>query len=375
MKALPLFRSLTLIAACTTTFLSLFLKAAEVSSHAPADDWFGSCLEADEGWCYHAEHGWLWPELLPGGELWWFDAGLGYWLWTAEALYPWVYAMGGRNEWLFLARNRLPGDRMFFSVLAEQWTHESHLCALEPSPPRGRFVFVEGGNLVAHYPREAVFVGSFWMSAYEVTWGEWKTVAEWAARNGYDLFPGEACADDHPMHSVSWYAAAKWCNAKSEMEGLEPAYWIEGHVFRSQLPVFSPVTWKEEANGYRLPTENEWEFAARGGLHSLGFEFSGSNEESDVAWTVHNSQNPDCDLAFGRGTHPVGQKRPNELGLHDMSGNVAEWCWNEVGSSLHRSVRGGSWDDMGTKAFVHYRGSADPWFGRESLGFRLSRNP
>ena len=132
------------------------------------------------------------------------------------------------------------------------------------------------------------------------------------------------------------------------------------------------------ANGYRLPSEAEWEYAARGGKQSKGYKYSGSNNADEVAWHTDNS---------GKTTHPVGQKKANELALYDMNGNVWEWCWDWKGSysSVSQSnpkgqssgsdsvVRGGRWDSDASGVRIANRGSGSPSYSGYVIGFRLCR--
>ena len=179
-----------------------------------------------------------------------------------------------------------------------------------------------------------------------------------------------------PVENVSWCDAIVFCNALSKKEGLEPAYSVP-EVFENEDEWSQKVVWNKDANGYRLPTEAEWEYCARGGESYL---YSGSNNIDEVAWYDNNSNDE---------THLVGQKKANGFGLHDMSGNVWEWTWDawkreygEAGtdpdfvdsSSDKRIFRGGSWNFDAEHARSSFRLRFYPSFRLSFVGFRLVRN-
>jgi formylglycine-generating enzyme required for sulfatase activity len=231
-------------------------------------------------------------------------------------------------------------------------------------------VHVQGGTLLSTNSINGSVVSSFEIGKYEVTWHEWLEVRTWAVNNGYmDLaHSGTGSAGNHPVRGVRYYQAAKWCNAKSEKDGLEPVYLVRGVVYKIGEDRWSPPVRNASANGYRLPTEAEWEWAARGGLSSQGYTYSGSNNVDVVAWTYENSSGAVDDLYDGRGTWPVGQKAANELGIHDMSGNVWEW----VDERNHNyMMRGGGFEF--TRPHVTLQIYPLPW-NHTGDGFRLARN-
>jgi formylglycine-generating enzyme required for sulfatase activity len=179
--------------------------------------------------------------------------------------------------------------------------------------------------------------------------------------------------DNRPVDSVSWYDAVSFCNKLSEREGLTPCYNING----------ANTTCNWSATGYRLPTEAEWEYAAKGGNRSKGLEYAGSDDLNTVAWYYDNS---------GIKTHIVGSKQSNELGLCDMSGNVWEWCWdwydsnyyvsspgtNPKGpeSGAYRLPRGGGYQstDPSCRSATRYFPHGNPEFNNGHIGLRLCRS-
>ncbi len=231
-------------------------------------------------------------------------------------------------------------------------------------------VLVEGGTFQMgsdsgdedEKPVHAVTLSSFYMGKYEVTQAQWQAVM--------GSNPSNFKGDNLPVEQVSWYDAVEFCNKLSLKEGLTPCYSGSG----------TSITCDFTANGYRLPTEAEWEYAARGGNSSRNFTYSGSNDLGAVGWFADNA---------GSHTHPAGQKLSNELGLYDMSGNVYEWCWDwydsayygkspgagpqGAGSGSYRLLRGGSWIVDDSLCRVSFRDGNSPDNSRNYIGFRVSR--
>lgn len=201
---------------------------------------------------------------------------------------------------------------------------------------RADFVKVEGGTfqqgttdatVVNSYPAHSVTVSSFYVGKYEVTYAEYDEFAEVTGRKKPDDKGwGRGL---RPVQYVNWFNVVAYANWRSLKEGLVPVYAIDEktpdprNVTGDTLNQTVTAQW--DANGYRLPTEAEWEFAATGGNLSKGYKFSGSNLITDVAWSG-------ADSAAGIGgtatSHPIGTKKPNELGLYDFTGNVGEFLWD-----------------------------------------------
>jgi len=239
----------------------------------------------------------------------------------------------------------------------------------------------EGDN--REKPVHTVTLTGFSMGKYPVTQAQYEAVMG-TNPSGFTSSPASGeVQGNRPVERVSWYDAIEFCNALSIQEGLSPYYSIdkvnEDLNNNGNDPYKWTITCNSAANGYRLPTEAQWEYAAKGGNGSPGnYTYAGSNTVVDVAWYSSNS---------GSKTHEVGKKAPNGLGLYDMSGNVWEWCWDWYGSyssgtqtdptgaasGVDRVVRGGWWGDYAycaRSAFRYYYYPDDRYF---NIGFRLVR--
>ena len=271
-----------------------------------------------------------------------------------------------------------------------------------PSVPEG-FVLVEAGtfqmgseegyddNKPVH---EVTITKPFYMGKYEVTQAEYEKYCSYGSDSPSSDW---GAGDNYPAYFVSWYDALVYCNKRSMAEGLTPCYSISdstdpedwGDVptsWNSTLnSTWNAVECNWNANGYRLPTEAEWEYAARAGDNTVdSFTYSGTsdvNKLGDYAWYGDNSNST---------THEVGTKSPNAYGLYDMSGNVWEWCWNWITDSYDteaeggsdptgasagsdRVIRGGSWNYSSGNCAVSYRDYYFPYGRTANLGFRVVR--
>ena len=237
--------------------------------------------------------------------------------------------------------------------------------------PAGRFQM--GDDRVVR-PVHTVTVSAFAMDKWEVSIELWEGVRAWGNGHGYDLVAGGSYGTKHPVHSVSWFDVVKWCNARSEKEGKVPAYYLDGamtQVYRGEVKAPSGVKWDA---GYRLSTEAEWEYAARGGVAGKLYPWGTDESSSELA-------------NYDKGkTTPVGSYGANGYGLYDMAANVWEWTWDWYGgyeqtaqtdprgpsSGPGRVVRGGSWRDDAVHCRVALRIPLSPGNGINDggLGFR-----
>ncbi|MEI6714148.1 MAG: SUMF1/EgtB/PvdO family nonheme iron enzyme [Verrucomicrobiota bacterium] len=261
--------------------------------------------------------------------------------------------------------------------------------------------YQRGDNLegFANAPVQTITLSPFLIAINDTTKAQWDTVRSWASTHGYtDLSVGAGKASDHPVQTVSWYDALKWANAASEMDGLTPCYQLNGMVYRVGSSPLVVCDWN--ANGYRLPTESEWEIAARGGLvgkrFPLGDTISQDQANFDTSYDVHSYSydlspvagiyHPTYSTGAFPYTSPVGSFQANGYGLYDMVGNVSQWCWDWQSSTyqagadpkgastgVSRVVRGGNWQNDASYGCCGRRNETAPNLATNYIGFRLAQ--
>ena len=255
------------------------------------------------------------------------------------------------------------------------------------------------GSIITETPVHAVNVSAYYIGKYEVTKALWDSVRTWGASNGYtDLPTGAGKGATHPVHTLNWDSMVKWCNARSQQDNLTPCYTVSGSVYKTGSSNAVVCNWN--ANGYRLPTEAEWEKAARGGLSGKRFPSGDTISHSLANYYADGTSygNQSGDVGYhpsytGGGapySSPVGSFAPNGYGLYDTEGNLYELVWDWYAGDYYASspsadprgpstgslrvLRGGYWAGYAYDCRVAGRLNRHPSFTYDNVSFRVARS-
>lgn len=303
------------------------------------------------------------------------QSGLAHgWSW-----HTWPYAFShARQAWYYFSAN---GRQRTVNLGTGAWS------VFGVSSATAGMVLIPGGTNAGTDPDFGAYsltVASFYMDAHEITKAKWDQVYTWALAHGYDFEnAGIGQAANHPVLALHRYDCVKWCNARSQMAGLEPFYYADAgftQVYKSGRPSLGHV--KTTADGYRLPTDAEWQYAARGGMRGQRFPWGlmiahiQANYSSDDTQVWDNSATPGghpAAFATWPNTMAVGMFSANGYGLHDMAGNAEEWCfdWNPGPWGGNGVLHGGNFASSGDHCRVARRTEVtDYFYAWDTMGFR-----
>jgi formylglycine-generating enzyme required for sulfatase activity len=323
----------------------------------------------------------------------------------ADGTLVWTNAFAGTNYTVQTVSSLPGGINWLDYVQLPATNHISTNLLISFKPPAGMAlipagVFTMGDTLDGEsdaIPVTNVNASAFYMDVNLVSYSQWQSVYNWATNHGYSFdHAGAGKATNHPVQTLNWYDTVKWCNARSQQAGSTPVYYMDADLTQvyTNGQILNPyVNWV--ANGYRLPTEAEWEKAARGGLSSRRFPWGQVISETNANYQGNTSAygydlGPTGYNAIGSiggtspATSPVGSFAPNSYGLYDMAGNILEWCWDWYvptyagGSDPHgpasspyniRILRGGSWGNDANQARCAYRYNVS--IGPSDVSFRF----
>lgn len=349
-----------------------------------------------EGWMYvnadysydHTQVAWIY--FSPQNTQWAVNLSTGTWVqfrrssmaqasWSSWSLYPYVYC-SKTQQWFWFANS----TQWCLNLVTGVWSKLGRRVI-----PVG-MIGIPGGTNAGTDPDFGAYhltASSFLMDRCEVTKALWDEVRAWAVNNGYpDLPAGNGRAGNHPVHSVNWYDCVKWCNARSEKEGRTPAYYtsasrVPANIYRTGNADLED-SWVRTDVGYRLPSDTEWEYAARGGSTGQRFPWGNTiqhtraNYYSDSSFTYDTSATPGFHPTWKQGsepyTSPVGAFPRNGYGLFDMAGNIYEWrfAWHPEFIGTKRVVCGGDWSALPGDCRVGNRESLEPVERNIFMGFR-----
>lgn len=292
------------------------------------------------------------------------------------------------------------GDRFFRLLLVPPTSDGMALI------PEGWFVIgnTAGDTDITNASPTNVYLSSFYMDTNLVSFSLWENTYNWATNHGYSFATSgldQMTTTDQPVQTLDWFDAVKWCNARSQQAGLTPVYYSDAGLTQIYTNAEATPYANWTADGYRLPTEAEWEKAARGGLSEQRFPWGNTISETQANYygdtTYIYDLGPDGFNAVGTNanptsftyTSPVGSFPANGYGLYDMSGNLWQWCWDwyaapyvggydphgpATGIDNLKVVRGGSWLYDASNARCAFRNSNTATLHANTLGFRCVRN-